>query len=86
MNLTQIVKQVALAIIAGGSLLGPMILMTFYQGQHTRLIIVSVATVIFGVAFAIVSRSMENILAGTAAYAAVMVVYIGTASGSGGDS
>jgi len=39
--------------------------------------------ILFGVAFALVSKSKENVLAGTAAYAAVMVVYIGSASPDG---
>ena len=79
-HLTRIFHQIIIAIAAGASLLVPMIVMTFKKSQTTRLIVVSVATVLFGVAFAIVSRSKENILAGAAAYAAVMVVYIGSAS------
>ena len=82
-NFTRKFQQVVLALAAGVSLLGPMILMTFKTSRNARLIIVSVATVLFGGCFALASNSKENILAGTAAYAAVMVVYIGSVSPSG---
>lgn len=83
-NFTRKFQQVILAIAAGASLLVPMIIMTFLTSWRARLIIVSVATVLFGVCFALASNSKESILAGTAAYAAVMVVYIGSASPRGG--
>ena len=73
-----------LAIGAGASLLVPMIIMTFKTSRTARLIVVSVATILFGVLFAVISNSKENILGATAAYAAVMVVYIGSANSSVG--
>lgn len=82
MNLTTLCGHVALALIGGAGLLGPMILMEFYTSRNVRLIVVSVATMLFGIVFGVVSSSKENILAGTAAYAAVMVVYVGSAGPS----
>ena len=81
-NITRIFQQIILAVAGGASLLVPMIIMTFKTSQTARLIVVSVATILFGMVFAVVSSSKENILAGTAAYAAVMVVYIGSATPS----
>ena len=82
-NLTRIFQQILLALIAGAALLVPMIIMMFKNSNEARLIIVCVATILFGISFAIVSSTKENILAGTAAYAAVMVVYIGSATSGG---
>lgn len=81
-NFTRKFQQLILAFAAGASLLVPMIIMTFQTSRTARLIVVSVATILFGMCFALASNSKENILGGTAAYAAVMVVYIGTASPS----
>ena len=79
-NLTRKFQQVVLAVAAGASLLVPMIIMTFKTSRTPRLIVVSVATILFGMCFALVSNSKENILARTTAYAAIMVVYIGSAT------
>jgi hypothetical protein len=83
-DLTRKFQQILLAIGAGGSLLVPKIIMTFETSRRARLIVVSVATILFGVLFTVISNSKENILGATAAYAAVMVVYIGSASPSVG--
>ena len=82
-NLTTLLGHVLLAVVGGVSLLAPMIIMTFVTGRNGRLIVVCVATMLFGVVFGVVSSSKENILAGTAAYAAVMVVFVGSSGTSG---
>lgn len=76
--------RVALAVTGGASLLVPMIIMTFAVSRTARLIVVSVAVVIFAVGMAAATTSRENILGATAAYAAVMVVYVGNALPSSG--
>jgi hypothetical protein len=70
-----------MALLAGAALLVPMIIMTFRTSRTARLITVSVATYLFSllVAFGTEASSRET-LSVTAAYAAVMVVYIGTAT------
>ena len=83
-NLTRKFQQIILALGAGASLLVPMIIMTFKTSRTAKLIVVSVATILFGVLCAVISNSKENILGATTAYAAVMVVYIGSASPSMG--
>ncbi|KAK3048972.1 hypothetical protein LTR09_009626 [Extremus antarcticus] len=82
-NLTAMAQRVVVALVGGAALLVPMVVMTFETGRTGMLVVVCVATILFGVAFALVSKSKENVLAGTAAYAAVMVVYIGSASPDG---
>lgn len=51
--------------------------MNFVTGQNWRLIIASCFTVGFALVLAMVRAGNDRILAGAAAYAAVMVVYIG---------
>jgi hypothetical protein len=58
-----------------------MILMEFLTTQTARLVIGSVAVSAFSIFMAIATAAPEEVLlSATAAYAAVMVVYVGTAS------
>jgi hypothetical protein len=58
-----------------------MILMTFLKTRNEHLIITSVFTVVFSLGIALASRaSNQEVLAATAAYAAVLVVFVGTSS------
>ncbi|OCK77020.1 hypothetical protein K432DRAFT_428319 [Lepidopterella palustris CBS 459.81] len=69
-----------MALLAGAALLGPMMLMTFKPSRTARLITVSVAVVIFGLTISIATKATnQEILAAAASYAAVLVVYIGSA-------
>ncbi|KAF4624509.1 hypothetical protein G7Y89_g13664 [Cudoniella acicularis] len=77
--------RVIVAITGGVFLLVPMIIMTFVQNAHLRLVVVSVAVVWFAVSVAVVSESSNQELIGaTAAYTAVLVVYVGSTSGGSG--
>lgn len=78
-NLTKTLDRLLVGIAGGASLLVPMILMTFEETRTARLIIVSVATLLFAAAMALTTTSKDNVIAATAAYAAIMVVYIGSA-------
>ncbi len=54
-----------------------MIIMTYVTAIHYRLVIVSTATILFAIGIALTSASKDAVIGATAAYAAVMVVYIG---------
>ncbi|KAN0095156.1 hypothetical protein V8E51_015867 [Hyaloscypha variabilis] len=83
-------ERLRMALFGGLALLVPVIIMTLVHGQTASLVTTSVATVLFAFALAIFANdtSGKDILAATAAYAAVLVVFVGTSitgppSGSG---
>lgn len=68
-----------MAIFGGLALLVPVIIMTLVHGVTESLVTTSVAIVLFALALAVyaTNTSGKDILAATAAYAAVLVVFIG---------
>ena len=69
---------------AGASLIVPMVIMVFYASLTKSLVTVSVATVLFSLALGLIfEASNELIVTATATYAAVLVVFVGTSTGSG---
>ncbi|TKA81839.1 hypothetical protein B0A49_01069 [Cryomyces minteri] len=71
------------SIFGGASLLVPMIIMVFSDSRNTNLIITSAFVLFFSIVLSVGSKaSNQEILAATAGYAAVLVVFIGT-SGTG---
>jgi hypothetical protein len=61
-----------------------MIVMTFVHESRWRLVIVSIAVVWFAISVALASQaSNQELLGATAAYTAVLVVYVGSTSGNG---
>ncbi|KAF2170721.1 hypothetical protein M409DRAFT_18695 [Zasmidium cellare ATCC 36951] len=77
-NLTKTLDRLLVGLAGGASLLVPMIVMTFATTRAARLIIVSVATMLFATAMALTTTSKENVITATTAYAAILVVYIGS--------
>jgi hypothetical protein len=78
--------RVAMALFGGVSLIAPMLVMTLHPSRNTSLITTSAATFVFAIALAIgaIDTAGKDVLAATAAYAAVLVVFVGTsAPGSG---
>lgn len=72
-------ERLAMAIFGGGALIGPTLIMTLHSGLTTSLVTVCLATLFFALALARFSTySGKDILAATAAYAAVLVVFVGT--------
>jgi hypothetical protein len=70
-----------MAIFGGVALVGPILLMVLYKHRYTPLVTVSVSVFIFAVAMAAFSTEKpEIVLAAVAAYAAVLVVFLGTSS------
>ncbi len=75
-------ERVVMAMFGGIALIGPMLIMTLHPSRNTSLIIVSVATFAFAIALAFVARDSagKDVLGATAAYAAVLVVFVGTST------
>jgi hypothetical protein len=64
----------------GLALIVPMLVMVLHRSLRGSLIVSSVGTVLFAFALALAARSLRgmDVLAATAAYAAVLVVFVGT--------
>jgi hypothetical protein len=72
------------ALLGGISLLSPMYVMTFSQSTNHRLIIVSIAVLVFSFILSVcTTASNQEALGAVAAHTAVMVVYVGSASTNG---
>jgi hypothetical protein len=64
-------------------LIGPMLLMVLIKGVIVRLVTAGACTVIFAFALAKLStRTPFELMTATAAYTAVLVVFVGTSIGS----
>ena len=70
--------RVVLAAIGAAFLLGPMWLMVLRPGVYTSLVAVTVFVSAFGIFMAWALNEGKDVLASTAAYAAVLVVFVGT--------
>jgi hypothetical protein len=72
-----------IALFGGLLLMGPMIAMSLVTVQNNRIIIASIFVFAFSVFLSFISgASNQEVLAGSAAYAAVIVVFVGSALGS----
>jgi len=72
-----------IAVTGGVFLVVPMIIMTLHPSQTKSLVTVSVALLIFSLMLSFVVRvSNVETLVSTATYAAVLVVFVGTSTGS----
>lgn len=79
-SLTDLLIRYLLASTGGATLLVPMILMSFYTSRAACLIITSLWVLGFGAFMAIFTSASEcAMIASTAAYAAVLVVFVGNA-------
>lgn len=75
-------KRVLMAVIGGGFLIGPMLVMVLHRGLVTSLVTTSVCVFAFGLVMCRFVDEPLQILSNTAAYAAVLVVFIGTGGGT----
>lgn len=73
-------QRIVMALFGGAAVIGPMLVMTLHPSRNTSLITVSLATFLFALLLAIVAKDSagKDVLAATAAYAAVLVVFVGT--------
>jgi len=69
--------RITVSAVGAGFLIGPMWLMMLNTGLYAALISTSVFVVIFGIMMAYVLDEHINVLSSTAAYAAVLVVFVG---------
>jgi hypothetical protein len=68
-----------MAMFGGVALIGPMLLMVLHKDRATDLATTSVAVFLFAVIIAVYSNAAPEVIVGTvAAYAAVLVVFVGT--------
>ena len=74
-----LVERFAMALFGGIALIAPMLIMTLHPSQKTSLITVSIATILFALTLAVFASGAagKDVLAATAAYAAVLVVFVG---------
>ena len=70
--------RLGMATIGGGFLVGPMWLMVLHNTLYTALVTTTVCVFVFGVVVALVLGDLMNVLSVTAAYSAVLVVFVGT--------
>ena len=77
----------AIAFSGGAFLVVPMIIMTLDQSQTKSLITVSISVLLFALILSLIVRvSNVETLVSTATYAAVLVVFVGTSTGSSSPS
>jgi len=73
----------SMALLGSLILVGPMILMVLIKGVIVRLVTAGTCTIIFAFALAKLStRTPFELMSATAAYTAVLVVFVGTSTGS----
>ncbi|KAH7408989.1 hypothetical protein BKA64DRAFT_704782 [Cadophora sp. MPI-SDFR-AT-0126] len=78
----QFLKRVGMAFIGGAFLIGPMHILVLHPGKISNLVTASVFVVLFGILVAAVLERIFDVLSVTAAYAAVLVVFVGTSTGA----
>jgi hypothetical protein len=73
-------ERIWMGALGGVAVIGPMLLMSLHRTLTTSLVTSSVATVLFTLVLALGARNLkgQEILGAVAAYAAVLVVFIGT--------
>jgi len=70
-----------LAFIGGASLVVPMLVMSIHRSKTKSLVTVSIAVLLFSFVLSMALKLRNNdVLAATAAYAAVLVVFVGTST------
>ena len=77
---TALTERLVMAMFGGVALIAPMLIMTLHPSRNVSLITTSLATFIFALFLAVgaTNSAGKDVLAATAAYAAVLVVFVGT--------
>ena len=75
--------RLLMAAVGGVFLIGPMWLMVLHHTHYTALVSTSAFVIIFGVLMASYLNRPMDVLSSTAAYAAVLVVFVGSNSPAG---
>ncbi|KAK0707808.1 hypothetical protein B0H67DRAFT_647950 [Lasiosphaeris hirsuta] len=71
-------QRISMALLGGAFLIAPMLIMVLHDTRLTALFTSSAFVVSFGVAISFYLDKPFDVLSGTAAYAAVLVVFVGT--------
>lgn len=74
----QLLKKIGMALLGGAFLTGPMLIMVLHKGLLTTLLTTYICVAVFGLVMAVFLEDPFDVLSGTAAYAAVLVVFVGT--------
>jgi VIT1/CCC1 family predicted Fe2+/Mn2+ transporter len=82
----RLVARITVSAIGAGFLIGPMWLMMLKTGLYVALISTSIFVAVFGIMMACVLDEHINVLSSTAAYAAVLVVFVGLRGEATGDT
>ena len=82
------IKRLYMGLFGGLSLIGPMLIMVLHSTKLTALLTTSLFIVFVAIALAyfMTDASAKDIMTGTAAYAAVLVVFVGVSITPGGSS
>jgi hypothetical protein len=83
--LERFAQKVMMACIGGAFFIGPMLIMVLHQSRLTALLTASICVFAFGLVMAFFLEKQFDVLSTTAAYAAVIVVFVGTSTGSAGN-
>ena len=77
---TALTERLFMAMFGGVALIAPMLIMTLHPSRNVSLVTTSLATFIFALILAVgaTNSAGKDVLAATAAYAAVLVVFVGT--------
>lgn len=77
-------QRLLMGLFGGIALICPVLVMVLYPSRNTNLITVSIATIVFAFLLAIGASdgTGKDVLAATAAYTAVLVVFFGTSGSS----
>jgi hypothetical protein len=81
-NFELFLKRLWMAALGGAFLIAPMLLMVLQKSLFTTLLTTSFCVVAFGFIMAFCLKDPFNVMSATAAYAAVLVVFVGNGGGS----
>lgn len=73
-------ERLVIALVGGAFLVVPVWIMVLYRAKYTSLVVTSSAVVLCGIVTAWKLERSEHVLSVTAAYAAVLVVFVGSNS------
>jgi VIT1/CCC1 family predicted Fe2+/Mn2+ transporter len=71
-------ERVVMAFTGGAFLVGPMLIMVLVNSLVASLVVTSVAVLLFGLVMCFMVDKKFDVMSGTAAFAAVLVVFVGT--------
>jgi hypothetical protein len=84
-ELAQLRDRTVMALLGGLFLVGPMWLMMLHKTLYTCLVATTACVTIFGLVMARLLDKPMEVLSGTAAYAAVLVVFVGLNNADGNE-